>query len=87
MKIFHRDIIAGGVPVKRDTDFFRNLTSCGSRNNRALYKDRKGFYFQWDGLHGEWEKFDRATGRHLGTLNEDGTKQVKKAVKSRRILI
>lgn len=45
--------IAGGKPLPRDLDFFKKMTSCGSRGGKALYKDADGFYYQWDSYHNE----------------------------------
>jgi hypothetical protein len=77
---------SGGKPVPRDLPFFRQLISCGGRGGKALYKNAEGFFFQWDSLHGEWEKFSK-TGRHLGALSPDGQNVTKDAVKGRKIKI
>ena len=78
--------IAGGKPVPRGLSFFKSLTPCGGRGGKALYKDDKGFYYQWDSLHGEWEKFNK-TGHHLGALPPNGGDPIKDAVKGRKITI
>ena len=77
---------SGGKPVPRDLPFFRQLISCGGRGGKALYKKAEGFFFQWDSLHGEWEKFSK-TGRRLGALSPDGQNVTKDAVKGRKIKI
>ena len=75
---------AGGKPVNRQTDFFKKLTSVGVRNGKATYKDNNDYYYQWDSLHGEWQMYNKR-GRHIGVLNETGTRKIKDAIKSRKI--
>lgn len=77
------NIIAGGKPVVRTTDFFKKLKNHGSYAGKAVYADDNGFFYTWDSLHGEWEKFDK-NGHHRGACDIDG-KLIKEAIKGRRI--
>ena len=79
-----KELIAAGIPVKRDTPFFRGLSSCGKRGGKALYRDGSGKYYQWDSRHGEWESYD-SRGYHIGVLNAAGTRKTKRAVRGRKI--
>ena len=75
---------AGGKPVNRQSNFFKNLTSVGVRSGKSTYKDNNDYYYQWDSLHGEWQMYNKR-GRHIGVLNDTGTQKTKEAVKSRKI--
>ena len=76
-------IIAGGKPVDRNSKFFKTLKNHGSYGGKAVYVDENGFFYTWDSLHGEWEKFDKH-GRHRGVCDSKG-KLIKEAVKGRKI--
>lgn len=80
-------IKAGGKPVYRNSQFFKNLIPIGKRNGRSTYKNiNEDYYYQWDSLHGEWQVYNKK-GRHIGVLNEIGNKKIKNAKKSRKINI
>ena len=78
-----KELIAGGKAVIRETVFFKSLTSIGKRSGRATYRDAGGYYYQWDSLHGEWQKYEKH-GYHIGVCNQNG-KMYKKPVKGRKI--
>ena len=78
-----KELIASGKAVNRNTDFFKSLIPIGKRSGRATYKDIDGYYYQWDYLHGEWQKFQK-NGYHVGVTNENGI-MIKDSIKGRKI--
>ena len=78
-----KQILSGGIPINRQTLFFKRLTSIGKRSGRSTYKDQDDYFYQWDSLHGEWQIFNKL-GWHEGVLNDEG-KRIKNAIKGRKI--
>lgn len=62
--------------------FVENLMRVSHEGERR-WKDESGRIYTWDGLHGEFEVFNRR-GWHLGALGVDG-RATKEPVKGRRI--
>lgn len=79
-------LIAGGKPINRQTEFFKSLKSIGVRSNRTTYKDKDGYFYQWDSLHGEWQCYNKR-GKHLAVLDENGNNLIKDAIKGRKIIL
>lgn len=69
--------------INRQTDFFKKLSKEKVRNGRITYKDKDGYLYQWDELHGEWQMYNK-NGNHLGVLDEFGN-PIKEAIKGRKI--
>ena len=69
-----------GRSVPQQTEFFQGLR----RLDRNTWTDGK-FKYQWDGMHGEWEKFDKTGKKHLGVVNPDGSDRGKATHKGRTV--
>ena len=78
-----KQILSGGKPINRQTEFFKKLIHIGTRSGRNTYKDKKGYYYQWDTLHGQWQMYSKL-GEHLGVLTEEG-KYKKPSKRGRKI--
>lgn len=74
----------GGVPKPRPCflDKFKKSHICG---DRQVYVDPdEGVYYTWDSMHGEIEVFN-SRGIHLGVVDAVYGKNIKPAVRGRRI--
>lgn len=73
------------MPVPRPRpSILDNFTRHSRRNQAPYWVDEDGFYYTWDALHGEIEKFDRR-GYHLGALDPTTGKLISGPVRGRRL--
>jgi hypothetical protein len=57
----------------------------GEKGSRKRWVDSKGKIYEWDGLHGEVEVYDKTGKKHLGGFDPETGKQRSKPVKGRKI--
>ena len=78
-----KNLVSDKKTIDKQTSFFKKLLKEKVRNGRITYKDKEGYLYQWDELHGEWQMYNK-NGNHLGVLDDFGN-PIKDAVKGRKI--
>ena len=54
------------------------------KNGRGRWKDKDGFLYEWDALHGEIEVYN-PKGKHIDVLDKNGKQKNKNVEKGRKI--